>query len=96
MSEQSGGVITLSAEYNPSETSVFGERNDSRVFTLDIDENTYKILRYQWTHQNHDREYCHTYVETGQDIEYGVEIEVPDDVILNSEFTVPLAENWAR
>ena len=96
ISDRTDGIITLSAEYNPSETSTFGKKDESRTFTLAIDENTYKVLRYEWIHSNHEWDYCHTYTEIGQDIQYGVDIEVPDADILGSEFAVPTATNWAR
>ena len=90
------GVISLSATYNPTEVSPFGWHNESRTFTVNIDEKTFNVLNYEWIHHNHEWHYCNIYTEVGKDIEYGVDIHMPTAATLNFEYALPPAENWAR
>lgn len=87
--EQSDGRITLSAKYNPSETSPSGLKDEQLAFTLVIDEDSYEVERFEWVHRNHDSTYCHTYLEEGKDIEYGVEIDIPAAIVERSEYVLP-------
>ena len=87
--EQSDGRITLSAKYNPSETSPFGLKDEQLTFTLAIDEDSYEVERFEWVHRNHDSTYCHTYSEEGKDIEYGVKIDIPANIVERSEYILP-------
>ena len=87
--EQSDGRITLSAKYNPSETSPFGLKDEQLAFALVIDENSYEVERFEWVHRNHDSTYCHTYNEEGKDIEYGVKIDIPAAIVERSEYGLP-------
>ena len=87
--EQSDGRITLSVKYNPSETSPFGLKDEQLTFTLVIDEDSYEVEQFQWIHRNHDSTYCHTYLEEGKDIEYGVKIDIPEAVVERSEYVLP-------
>ena len=97
--EQSNGRITLSAEYNPSETSPFGLKDEQLTFTLVIDEESYEVERFEWIHRNNDSNYCHTYSEEGMDIEYGVKIDIPSAIVERSVYALPRLwqfENQAR
>ena len=85
----SNGRITLSAEYNPTETNTFGLKDELLTLTMVISEDSYEVERFEWTYHYPDRTYCHTYKEEGKDIEYGVEIDIPDAVAERSEFTLP-------
>ena len=87
--EQSDGLITLRAMYNPTETSVFGLKDEELTFTLVIDENTYEVHSFEWTHHNRDWNYCHIYTEAGTDIEYGVELDIPSAIVERSEYALP-------
>ena len=87
--DQSEGKITLSASYNPTDLTDSGRKNETLSFILVIDEDTYEVGRYEWTHRSHSGDYCPTYSEEGRTIEYGVEIEIPAEVVQNSRFTVP-------
>ena len=87
--EQSDGRITLSVKYNPSETSPFGLKDEQLAFTLVIDEDSYEVEQFEWVHRNHDSTYCHTYLEEGKDIEYGVKIDIPAAIVEGSEYGLP-------
>ena len=87
--EQSDGRITLSVKYNPSETSPFGLKDEQLAFTLVIDEDSYEVEQFEWVHRNHDSTYCHTYLEEGKDIEYGVKIDIPAAIVEGSEYSLP-------
>ena len=87
--EQSEGLMTLSAKYNPSETSPFGLKDEELTFTLVIDEDSYQVESFEWVHRIHDSTYCHTYIEEGRDIEYGVNIEIPAAIIELSQYDLP-------
>ena len=87
--DHSDGQITLSAEYNPSETSSFGLKDEQQIFTVVIVEDTYEVMSFEWIYHYRDRDYCHTYKEEGQDIEYGVEIDIPDAIVERSEYALP-------
>ena len=87
--DQSDGEITLSVSYNPTDLSDSELKDETLSFTLVIDEDTYEARTYEWTHRNHSGDYCPTYSEEGRVIEYGVEIEIPVEVVQSSSFTVP-------
>ena len=87
--EQSDGRITLSVKYNPSETSSSGLKDEQLTFTLVVDENSYEVEQFEWMHRNHDSTYCHTYLEEGKDIEYGVKIDIPTAIVERSEYGLP-------
>lgn len=87
--DRSYGEVTLSASYKPTEVSDFGRKNEILSFILVIDEDTYEITRYEWTHRWHDRDCCNVHSEVGKDLEYGVELEIPSAVVYNSVFAVP-------
>ena len=72
---RSDGEITLSAEYNPSELSTFGLKDERLTFTMVIDEDSHEIKRFKWIHHNRDWDYCNIYTEEAKDIEYGVDTE---------------------
>ncbi len=88
ITNRSDGEITLSAEYNPSETSPFGLKNELLTFTMVIDEDSYEIKRYKWVHHNKDSDYCNLYTEEGKDVEYGIEIDIPD-AVEGSRYSLP-------
>ena len=85
----SDGVITLSAKYNPTETSVWGLENDELTFTMVIDENTYEVRHFEWLYHHGSWNYCQNYREEGKDIEYGVEIDIPEAVAERLEYALP-------
>ena len=85
----SDGEIVMSAEYNPSEVSPFGLKNEKLTFTMVLDEDSFEIKHFKWIHRNHDRDYCDTYTEEGKEIEYGVEIEIPDAIVEGSKYALP-------
>lgn len=89
ITNRSDGEITLSAEYNPSETSPSGLKNKWLTFTMVIDEESYEIKRYKWVHHDKDWDYCNLYTEEGKDVEYGVEIEIPDAIFEGSSYSLP-------
>lgn len=88
--EQSDGWMTLSAEYNPSEIGFFELKDEQLTFTAVIDEDSYEVQRFHWTHHNREWDYCHTYTEEGIDLEYGVEIEIPEAVVEGSKYALPV------
>ena len=79
----------MSAEYNPSEISPWGLNDQWLTFTLVIDEDSYEIKRYEWIHHNKDWDYCNLYTEEAKDVEYGIEIEIPDAVVKGSKYALP-------
>ena len=87
---RSDGKVTLSAEYNPSETSPFGLKDEQLTFTMVIDEDSYEIKRFEWIHHNRDWDYCNIYTEEAKDIEYGVDIEIPDVIVEGSKYALPV------
>ena len=89
ITNRSDGEITLSAEYNPSEISPWDLKDVWLTFTMVIDEDSYEIKRYKWIHHNKDWDYCNFYTEEGKDVEYGIEIEIPDAVIKGSKYALP-------
>ena len=86
---RSDGEITLSATYNPTETSGGELANDELTFTLVIDEDSYEIRRYEWSYHIGNWSYCQNYREEGRDIEYGVAIDIPAAVVERSEYALP-------
>ena len=93
--DQLDGKITLSAKYNPTETSTFGLKDEQLTFNLVIDEDSYEVTSFEWIYHHRDRDYCHTYREEGQDIEYGVGIDIPDAIVERSEYALPQIWNQA-
>ena len=89
MVDHSSGQVTLRANYNPTETSVFGLEDKELTFTLVIDLTSYEVLSYEWIHLWHDRDCGYTYKEEGRNLQYGVEIDIPNAVVENSEFALP-------
>lgn len=89
IANRSDGEITLSAEYNPSETSPFGLKDKWLTFTMVIDEESYEIRRYEWVHHDRDWDYCNVYTEEGKDLEYGIMIEFPDAIVNSSKYALP-------
>ena len=87
--DQSNGKMTLRAQYNPTETSVFGLKNEELTFTLVIDTTTYRVLSFEWMFHWHDRSCGDTYREEARNIEYGVEINVPNPIVEKSEYALP-------
>ena len=90
IANRSDGEITLSAEYNPSETSPFGMKDKWLTFTMVIDEESYEIKRYKWVHHDKDWDYCNVYTEEGKDVEYGIVIEIPDAIVDGSKYALPV------
>ena len=90
IANRSDGEITLSAEYNPSETSPFGLKDKWLAFTMVIDEESYEIKRYKWVHHDKDWDYCNVYTEEGKDLEYGIAIEIPDAIANGSKYALPV------
>jgi len=88
ITNRSDEEITLSAEYNPSETSPFGLKNELLTFTIVIDEDSYEVKRYKWVHHDKDWDYCNLYTEEGKDVEYGIEIDIPD-AVEGSRYSLP-------
>ena len=87
------GKITLSAEYNPTETSHVELKDEQLTFNMVIDEDSYEVMSFEWIYHHRDRDYCHTYIEEAKDIEYGVEIDFPDAIIEGSEYALPQMRN---
>ena len=92
--DESDGKMTLRAQYNPSETSVFGLKDEERTFEVVIDHTTYKVLSFEWIHRWHDRSCGDTYREEARNIEYGVEVIIPNAIVENSEYALP--KIWYR
>ena len=92
--DRSSGHMTLRARYNPTETSVFGLENVELTFMLVIDETTYEVLSFEWTHLWHDRDCGDTYREEGRNLQYGAKIDIPNAIIEKSEY--PLPRLWYR
>ena len=86
---RSNGKITLSAEYNPTETSPLELKDEQLTFNMVIDEDSYEVMSFEWIYHHRDRDYCHTYREEGKDIEYGAEIDIPDAIVERSEYALP-------
>lgn len=84
------GEIALSAQYNPSETSPYGLTDIRLTFNMDIDEDSYEVKRFEWIHHDRGSDYCHTYTEEGVDLEYGVDIEIPNAVVEGSKYALPI------
>ena len=92
--DQTSDQITLRANYNPTETSVWGLENTELIFTLVIDLTSYEILNFEWTHLWHERNCGHTYMEEGRNLQYGAQIDIPSAIVANSEY--PLPAIWYR
>ncbi len=86
---RSNGEITLSAQYNPSETSPYGLTDKWLTLNMVIDEDSYEVKRFEWIHHDREWDYCHTYREEGIDLEYGVDVEMPDAVVEGSKYALP-------
>ena len=87
--DHSEGGITVTAEYNPTELSDFGEMDEWVTLSLVIDEDTHRVRRFEWTHHTGERDFCQDYFEEGGDIEYGIEMEIPRGVVMGTKFAVP-------
>ena len=92
--DQSNGRITLKANYNPTETSVFGLEDVELTFILVIDEITYEVLSFEWNYLWHNRDCGHTYKEEGRSLQYGVTLDIPSAIVEKSEY--PLPTIWYR
>ena len=86
----SNGEMTLSAQYNPSETSPYGLKDEWLTLNMVIDEDSYEVKRFEWIHHNREWDYCHTYTEEGIDLEYGVDIEIPNAIVESSQYALPV------
>ena len=87
---RSNGEITLSAQYNPSETSPYELTDEWLTLNMVIDEDSYEVKRFEWIHHNREWDYCHTYTEEGIDLEYGVDIEIPNAIVESSKYALPV------
>ena len=89
--ERSDGKMTIKIEFNPTEFAIYSSTTADEIneMVLTIDEMTHKVERFTWIHRDGDTDYCHTYTEEATDIEYGVEIDIPDAVVKGSKYALP-------
>ena len=89
--EKSDGKMTIKIEFNPTEFAIYSSTTADEIneMVLTIDETTHKVERFTWIHRYGDRDHCHTYTEEATDIEYGVEIDIPDAVVKGSKYALP-------
>ena len=89
MVNRSNGEITLSAQYNPSETSPHEPTDKWLTLNMVIDEDSYEVKRFEWIHHDREWDYCNAYTEEGIDLEYGVDIEIPNAIVESSNYALP-------
>ena len=82
---RSNGTVTLQATLDESYPTFWLESGEIVDFTLVLDEDTYEIegYTYNW-HQEPDPNYCDVYEETAEEVELGVEIDVPRGIKPNT------------
>ena len=81
----SNGTVMLEVTLDESYPTLRLDSGETVNFTLALDEETYEIegYTYNWRQEPHP-DYCDVYEEVAEEVELGIEIDVPDAITLNT------------
>ena len=78
----SNGTITLQATLDESYPTYGLDSGEAIDLTLVLDEESYEIEGYTYEYRSRpDPDYCNIYEEVAEEVELGIEIEVPDVIL---------------